>query len=108
MADYSKGKIYHIKNTINDDVYVGSTCASLAIRMTKHRFNGTHDKGHALFDLIAEHGVDKFYIELIEDYPCSSKHELLAREGHFIKERGTINKRIAGRTSKQWYEEHKR
>lgn len=107
MADYSKAKIYQIKNTINDDIYVGSTCAPLATRMTKHKYNGTRDKGHALFNLFAEHGVDKFYIELIEEYPCNTKQDLLAREGHYIRERGTINKRIAGRTRTQWHEEHK-
>ena len=57
--------------------------------------------------MIAEHGVDKFYIELIEEYPCNTKQELLAREGYYIRERGTINKRIAGRSYKQYYEEHK-
>ena len=107
MTDYHKGKIYQIKHTMNDDIYIGSTCASLATRMTKHRYDGKHQKGHVLFDLIAEHGVDKFYIEIIEEYPCNTKQELLAREGYYIRERGTINKRIAGRSYKQYYEEHK-
>ena len=105
MPDYSKAKIYQVKNYIDDEIYVGSTCETLARRMTKHRYDV--QRNSSLKTKFEEHGADKFYIELIEDYPCSNKQELLAREGHFIRERGTINKRIAGRSSKQWHEENK-
>ena len=37
MPDYSKGEIYKISNTIDDDIYVGSTCETLVQRMAKHR-----------------------------------------------------------------------
>ena len=50
-------------------------------------------------------GANNCYIELIELYPCSSKEELCAREGHSIRERGTLNMCIAGRTSKQYLED---
>ena len=105
MPDYSKAKIYQVKNYIDDEIYVGSTCETLGKRMTKHRYNAKN--GSSLQPKIEEHGADKFYIELIENYPCADKQELLAREGHFIRERGTINKRIAGRSYKQWHEENK-
>ena len=39
MGDYKKGKIYQIKNTIDDDIYVGSTIAPLNKRMTKHKYS---------------------------------------------------------------------
>lgn len=107
MPDYSKAKIYQIKNHIDDDVYVGSTCVSLGRRLTKHRYAAKHDATVSLYDKFKELGAGSFYIELIEEYPCNSKHELLAREGFYIRERGTLNKSIAGRTSKQWYDEHK-
>ena len=32
----------------------------------------------------------------------SHKRKLRAREGHFIRERGTLNKQIAGRTYHEW------
>ena len=51
-------------------------------------------------------GVEHFYIELIENFPCSDMYELRAREGHFIRDHGTLNKVIAGRTSKQYYEDN--
>ena len=35
--DYKSGKIYCIRNDINDEIYVGSTTQSLSQRMAKHR-----------------------------------------------------------------------
>ena len=100
MVDYRKGKIYQIKNTIDDDVYVGSTTNTLECRMKGHRQgSNTKCKQHMiLYKKMNEYGFDKFFAELIEDYPCNSKLELGAREGHWIKERGTLNKIIQGRT----------
>ena len=40
---------------------------------------------------------------LIEDFPCADIKELRQREGHYIKELATLNKQIAGRTSKTYY-----
>lgn len=102
-TDYSKGKIYKILNTVNDDVYVGSTTISLSQRMAKHRWSAkTNTKHCPLYQKIQELGIDKFYIELIENFPCSTKEELHAREGHFIREIGTLNKIVAGRKHKEW------
>ena len=50
-------------------------------------------------------GKDNFYIELVENYPCNTKEELMAREGHYIRERATLNHMIAGRTEKEWRED---
>ena len=106
MPDYGKSKIYQIKNTINDEIYIGSTCAPLAFRMSKHRHHSKTQET-PLYISFREHGVDKFYIELIEEYPCNSKQELLAREGYYIKKCGTLNKHIAGRTKKEWEQDNK-
>ena len=45
--------------------------------------------------------VENFYIELIENYPCNDVYELRAREGYHIREIGTLNKIIAGRSQKK-------
>ena len=108
MGDYNKGKIYQIKNTIDDGVYVGSTIAPLNRRMVKHKYSAKNNcYCSPLFTVMNEHGFDKFFIELIEEYPCNSKIELLAREGHWIRERGTLNKTIQGRNKQEWTEDHK-
>ena len=35
LKDYTKGKIYCIRNKINDDIFIGSTCQTLSQRMTQ-------------------------------------------------------------------------
>ena len=107
--DYKNGKIYQILNNVNDDVYVGSTTQPLCKRLYKHKQNSKErvECKTPLYELMREFGKDVWYIELIELYPCNGKEELTAREGHYIRERGTLNKRIAGRTAKQYREDNK-
>jgi hypothetical protein len=107
--DYSKGSIYQIVNDVDDEVYVGSTCDKLTNRFHGHRgyMNTKKYENIRLYQHIREIGIEHFRIELIEYYPCNTKEQLHSREGHFIRERATLNKRIAGRTKKQFYETHK-
>jgi hypothetical protein len=52
-------------------------------------------------------GESSFRIELIENYPCDSREELLKREGYWIRElKATLNMRMAGRSKKEYYLEH--
>lgn len=111
--DFSKGKIYKITNDYNNDVYVGSTCDLLTKRFSGHKSDSKKEKQlrRPLIKLMNEIGSERFRIELIEDYPCQDKYQLRQREGHFIREIGTLNKVIAGRSvdeyKKQYYEENK-
>jgi group I intron endonuclease len=107
--DFGKGKIYKITNDYNDEVYIGSTCDLLTKRFSnhKHSLNNTKKKNRPLYKLINEIGFERFRIELIEEYPCQDKYELRQREGHFIRELGTLNKMIAGRSEKQYQTENK-
>ena len=72
--DYKNGKIYCIRNNIDDDIYVGSTTQPLSKRMAKHREAAKHkDKMHSVFYAkVNEIGIEHFYIELIEDCPCET------------------------------------
>ena len=109
MVDYLNGKIYKITNCEDNEVYVGSTCQSLSKRFSKHKkacYNNT--KNHTYFyQYVNKLGFDRFCITLIEDYPCNNRTELRAREGVFIREQGTLNTQIEGRTYKQWKEDNK-
>lgn len=102
--DYKNGKIYKIANDINDDVYVGSTTQSLSKRMAKHKEMLTNKrKNHYnIYMKLIELGKEHFYIELIEEYQCDNVEQLRAREGHFIRQMGTLNARIEGRTKKEY------
>ena len=103
--DYKNGKIYQLLNNNTNDVYVGSTTQPLCKILHQHKSKSTRYTNH-FYEKMRDIGIEHFYIELIELYPCKSKEELRAREGHYIRERGTLNKIIAGRTQKQYNEEH--
>ena len=92
--DYKNGKIYKILNTIDDDCYVRSTCQPLSTRMAKHRMdmNSNVKKDRKLYIKMHELGIDKFYIELIEDCPCENKEQLRKKEGEYIRQLSTLNR----------------
>lgn len=84
MVNYQEGKIYIIRNTVNDKVYVGSTTLSLEKRLCKHKDNRHHANMRIGAEMIRI-GIDKFFIELIKNHPCNSKQELNAEEGRWIR-----------------------
>ena len=98
--DFNKGKIYKITNDYNDEIYIGSTCDTLNRRFSCHKrdFKSEQCKNRPLYKLMNEIGFERFRIELIEEYTCQDKYQLRQREGHFIRDLGTLNKRIEGRT----------
>lgn len=110
--NYNRGKIYTIRN-IKDDkmIYVGSTRNSLSKRFTQHKIHCRNKGLGSLYKHIIDNDWSNWYIELYELYPCNNKQELNRREGEVIREIGTINKNVAGRTKKEsdklYYENNK-
>ena len=102
--DYKNGKSYKILNTVNDDCYIGSTCQKLCQRMAKHRsvMNAKNKQHYKLYQSMREIGSDKFYIELIKEYPCENVGQLRAVEGEYIRQMGTLNNRIEARTKHEY------
>jgi hypothetical protein len=108
---YHKGKIYTIRSYQTDKYYIGSTCDALHKRLYNHRrpykcyLNGNF---HFMtsFDIIK---YEDHYIELLEDYKCESKNELLKREGELIRKYKDyiVNKLIPNRTRKEYREDNK-
>ncbi len=112
MPNYNKGKIYTIR--CHDDqtlIYVGSTTQTLSQRWNDHKTAtanpNTRKYNTNFYRTIREKGVDTFYMELYEEYPCQNKQQLEKREGEIIRQIGTLNKQITGRTKKEYYLEHK-
>ena len=72
--------------------------------MADHRTAMRHERdcNITLYVKMREHGVNNFYIELLEEYPCKNKEQLRAKEGEYIRNLSTLNKRIEGRTTKEW------
>jgi len=102
--NYQNAKIYKIYSYENDDVYYGSTVETLSQRMTKHRSNFKQYKnGNIKTSYVTSFKILDFEsskIELVENYSCNSKEELLQREGYYIRNNNCVNKLIAGRTEK--------
>ena len=108
--DYTKGKIYIIRNSENDLTYIGSTCQTLAQRMAQHRraMNIQSQQHMRLYKTMIELGKDAFYIELLEDYPCQRKEELLKKEGERIREyQSKLNTVISGRSKQEYHQDNK-
>lgn len=110
---YKNGKIYTIRYKNDDNlIYVGSTCLQLHKRFYTHKnrcFN-ERDKEYnkILYKKIREtNNINDWYIELFENFPTENKELLLKREGEIIREIGTLNKEIAGRTNKEYIEDNK-
>lgn len=105
--NYQNGKIYSIR--CHEDpslIYVGSTTQPLYKRWGEHKSNSKKKVNILLYSAI-NNNFDKWYIELYELCPCNSKEELCKREGEVIREISTLNKQIAGRTMKEWYNDNK-
>ena len=105
---FENGKIYKLTNDFNDDVYVGSTCDTLVRRFIGHEkdMKSEINKNRPIYKLMNDIGFNRFRIQLIEDYPCEDKYQLRQREGYFIREMGTLNRKIEGRTIKEYQEDN--
>ena len=106
---YQAGKIYRITDNGYHSFYYGSTIESLSRRMGSHRRSYSDYKSGkyhytTVFSIFDEYGVDNCKIELVENFPCSNREELHKREGHHIQNNDCVNKYVAGRSNKEWYE----
>lgn len=108
--NYQNAKIYRIDCLTTNEVYIGSTCQTLAQRLSQHkskfkRWNEKKTKDYTSSFPIIER--DNYQLTLIELFPCNSKDELSSREGYFIRTMDCVNKQTAGRTPTIYANEHK-
>ena len=95
------GLICCISNSLDDDKYVGSTIDDLSQRLIKHKWEAKRCPHIKLYQKFNELGFDKFSIDLLEEFPYDDKQLLRNREGEYIRQLGTLNTKIAGRTQKE-------
>ena len=105
--DYKNGKIYKITDIAYTKMYIGSTCQPLSKRFTNHKKDykvWKDGKSHKVssYEIFDEFGIENCKIELIENYECNCKDELLKKEGEHIKNNDCVNKVIPGRTIKEY------
>ena len=110
---YNNGKIYRLYSFYDGipDVYYGSTTHNLARRLSNHRsaykqYKSGNGPFYSLFNLFDKHGMDKFSIQLIENFSCDNRNELDRREAYYIKNNQCVNKNIAGRTRREYYKDN--
>jgi len=110
--EFQNGKIYTIRSHQTNKYYIGSTNQkTLSQRLGKHRVNYklylTNNINYiSSFEILQ---YTDHYIELLELYPCNTKDELHRREGELIRQfkSDLVNINIAGRTSKEHYNDNK-
>jgi len=116
MVNYGNSKIYKIEPICEydeGDIYIGSTTKEyLSKRFVQHKADYVgwkKEKRHfiSVFEIFEKYGVENCKISLLESYPCDSKDFLNAKEGEYIRSTSCINKRIAGRTHKEYYQDNK-
>lgn len=75
------GRIYIIRNTINNKVYIGQTKVSIKLRFINHLSAARNGKDYVIGKAIRKYGEENFYIELLEE--CTVE-ELNEREIYWI------------------------
>lgn len=102
MNKFQDAKIYKITSpSAPGKVYYGSTCNDLKKRLGQH----IAIKRYTTSKEVTKYGDAT--IDLVEDFPCGSREELLRREGWHIWNNVCVNKQRAGRTKKQYYQDTK-
>ena len=108
--DYSKAKIYKIFNSLDDEIYVGSTCCNLSTRMAKHRYRAKEErsKNHKLYLKMNEVGQENFSIILLEEFKeCQNIEQLRKKEREKIEElKPELNNQVPTRTYQEWIQEN--
>ena len=103
---YTKAKIYRLVNSIDNRIYIGSI--SLYDRMSRHKVAAA-TANTKIYQTMRDIGIDKFSIELICNYPCDGRGELIQREQDYITAvKPELNVRDAARPEGQTIVEYRR
>ena len=113
MPNYSETKLYELishDQQGNPVVYRGHTTQPLHKRLSEHHkkykvWLKDNTKAYYSSYEVLKHGNAR--IELVRVIHCNNVMEAKRAEGLFIREAPCVNKYIAGRTLKEWNDEHK-
>lgn len=86
MTEYNNGKIYEIVCNITGERYIGSTVQTLEKRLSRHK---------QMIDSCSSEQIlikENYCMNLLENYPCNSKTELIMKEREWYDKLENINK----------------
>ena len=91
-------------------VYYGSTVQTLYQRFNEHKCRYklyTEDNSRIYVTSFEIMKCADCKMELLEDYPCDNKQQLLKKEAEYIKNNECVNKEIPLRTKQEWEQANK-
>lgn len=106
MPNYQLSKIYKIYSPSKNLIYYGSTTQTLSQRFNEHisrhkKYNIDNNYcAYVSSFLILD--CEDYKIELVEEYACNNKQQLLKKEAEYIKNNECINKEVPLRTKREW------
>ena len=101
------GRIYVIKNKLNNLMYVGSTIRKLETRMKQHK-RDMYKFNFKLYKAMIQFKPGNFYIDLLEEFEYNDIKQSRKQEGIYVKiMKPELNSCIPGRTIKEYNEDKK-
>ena len=100
--DYSKGKIYKIVCNKTGLCYIGSTCRTLDKRLKEHKYEYEryiNKKTNSFASSIYVLFNNDYRIELVLDFPCLNKTELIQKEYYYMNTVECVNSKREKDTS---------
>ena len=110
MPNFQNSKIYKLWSPSQNLIYYGSTVRPLSQRFNEHKCRYklyTEDNSRVYVTSFEIMKCTDCKMELLEDYPCDNKQQLLKKEAEYIKNNECVNKEIPTRTQKEWWKDNK-
>lgn len=94
--------VYKLCNAINSKIYVGSTKNQIGKRFSKHKWDAKKGSKIRVHVHMREIGIDKFYIEILEEKQVQTRQEQLKLETLWqVKLNSELNQRQAYTSEEQ-------
>lgn len=111
IQNFKLGKIYALRSPQSKKYYIGSTASPLLSKRIGHHREEYKRYLDKIYHFVTSFEILKYddcYIELLEEFPCENRMQLVKREGEIQRERKNdiVNRCIAGRTQKEYYNEN--
>ncbi len=101
-----KGKIYKLVSSQTDKIYIGSTTNYLSVRFSIHKYHYNRFINKT-YNYISSFELMKYNdckIELIQDFQCENRRDLLIKECEIVKQHSNcVNRQYKPRKSKKEY-----